>query len=143
MQRDNCLWKSLGDEDLQRYYMVACCRVNKINLWGSSNNWKGSIQEFKFRTPGSSLEFLERNVLLRGGNLGELQIIEFPTGNPLQPLIQAIHSDIIRGILRIAKNIIVTISDDGSAKVSNPISRKCFSKFTDFDGRLISLIKFN
>ena len=101
----------------------------KVKVWGASNKWEGDpIKQFDVK--GSSIEFLSENLLLRGGLSGQLEFIDYAqTGCKLPPIIQGLHSKCITAIQRIAKNIVITASDDGYLKVIHPISRSCYLKF--------------
>ena len=75
-------------------------------------------------------------LLLRGGNKGQLEFIDYDytqTGCKVYPTILGLHSEYssFYGIQRIAKNIVVTASDDRYLKVIHPISRRCYLKFKD------------
>ena len=51
------------------------------------------------------------------------------TGCKLPPIIEGLHSKSINFIQRIAKNIVITASEDGYLKVIHPIFRRCYLKF--------------
>ena len=101
----------------------------KVFVMGAVNNWEAPIKQFRV-CDGYSIEFLDRDLLLRVGRKGELEFIDYSqTGCSLPPDIEGLHIYNIRAIQRIAKNIMVTASDDGYIKVIDPISRKCYLKF--------------
>ena len=108
---------------------VAIDCYDKVFVWGAVNNWETPIKQFPV-SPGYSLEFLHRDILLRGGCEHQLEFIDYAqAGYSLPSSIIGLHSKLITAIQRIAKNILVTASVDGSLKVINPISRKCYLKF--------------
>ena len=120
----NCLWqmKHIGGDVVVDY-------ENEVKLWGAANNWgENPIKQFNVSC-GYSIEFLSGNLVLRGGYEGQLEFIEYAqTGYELSPIMR-LHSKCINDIQRIAKNIVVTASDDGYLKVIHPISRICYLKF--------------
>ena len=108
---------------------VAISCKKKVFVLGAVNKWEAPIKQFRV-CAGLSIEFLEREILLRGGNFGELEFIDYAqTGCSMPPPIQGLHSDYINAIQRIAKNIMVTSSNDGSLKVIDPVIRKSYMKF--------------
>ena len=109
---------------------VAISYNEKVFVLGAVNNWEAPIKQFRVYD-GFSIEFLDRDLLLRGGNEGQLEFIDYSqVGCSLPPDIQGLHSDDIRAIQLIAKNILVTASDDASLKVIDPIFNKCYLNFT-------------
>ena len=103
----------------------------EVRVWGAANNW-GENPNKQFNVCGGwSIEFLSGNLLLlRGGLKGQLEFIDYAqTGCELPPIIEGLHSGGITAIQRIAKNIVVTASNDGYLKVVHPIFRKCYLKF--------------
>ena len=103
---------------------------DKVRVWGAANNWGGDpIKQFAV-CEGQSIGFLSGNLLLRGGREGQLEFIDYgETGCNLPPIIMGLHSKYINAIKRIAKNIVITASEDGYLKVIHPISRRCYLKF--------------
>ena len=102
--------------------------MDKIRVWGAANNWGNTpIKHFDVR--GCAIEFLDGDLLLRGGYSGELQFIDYTQTDCQLPSTIQLHSDRIHAIQRIAKNIVVTASDDRYLKVIHPISTKCYLKF--------------
>ena len=108
---------------------------DEVKVWGAANNWDNTpTKQFNKVCEGYSIEFLSGNLLLRGGNKGQLEFIDYAqTGCKLPPIIEGLHLEDINAIQRIAKNIVVTASDDGYLKVIHPISRKCYLKFKASD----------
>ena len=104
---------------------------NKVYVWGADNNWdKTPIKQFNNVCWGSSIEFLDGDFLLRGGKEGQLGFIDYTqTGCDVYPIIMGLHSDRIYAMQRIAKNIVITVSNDEYLKVIHPIYRKCYLKF--------------
>ena len=102
----------------------------KVKVWGTANNWgEDSIKQFDI-CDGWSIEFLSGDLLLRGGREGQLEFIDYAqTDCRLPSIIIGLHSGSIYAIQRIAKNIVITASDDGYLKVIHPISRRCYLKF--------------
>ena len=102
----------------------------KVKVWGAANNWgENPIKQFDVCW-GRSIEFLSGNLLLRGGNEGQLEFIDYAqTGCLLPPIIEGLHSKYIYAIQRITKNIMVTAFNDGYLKVIHPMSRRCYLKF--------------
>ena len=103
---------------------------DKVRVWGAANHLgEDPIKQFDV-CEGWSIEFLSENLLLRGGQKGQLEFIDYAqTGCKLPPIIKELHSKFINAIQRIAKNIVITASDDGYLKVIHPISRICYLKF--------------
>ena len=103
---------------------------DEVKVWGAANNWDNTpIKQF-IVCKGRSIEFLSGNLLLRGGNGGKLEFIDYAqTGCELPPIIMGLHSLYINAIQRIAKNIVVTASFDEYLKVIHPIFRICYLKF--------------
>ena len=122
---------------------LAISYLNKVFVLGAVNNWEAPIKQFRV-CDGLSIEFLDRNLLLRGGFDGELEFIDYAqTGYSLSPSIQELHSHCIYAIQRIVKNIIVTIASFyGYLKVIEPISRKCYLTFTKCDKRMTAITCF-
>ena len=102
---------------------------NKVRVWGAVNDLGGDpIKQFDVK--GYSIEFLSEDLLLRGGWEGQLEFIDYTqTGCKLPSIIMGLHSGTIYAIQRIAKNIVITASEDGYLKVIHPISRRCYLKF--------------
>ena len=63
-------------------------------------------------------------------------------GCRLPPIIEGLHSGWVYAIQRIAKNIVITASDDGYLKVIDPISRRCYLKFKASRKSLFALAYF-
>ena len=123
----------LGDNLIQMKHMrgdVVISYRDKVRVWGTANNWGGDpIKQFDVYE-GYSIEFLSEDLLLRGGGLGRLEFIDYAqTGCRLPSIIMELHSEYIYAIQRIAKNIVITASEDGYLKVIHPISRRCYLKF--------------
>ena len=110
--------------------VVVNCRY-EVKVCGAANNWgEDPIKQFDNVCCGRSIEFLSGNLLLRGGNLGQLEFLNYAqTDCKLPPIIEGLHSEDINAIQRIAKNIVVTASEGGYLKVIHPISRICYLKF--------------
>ena len=105
-----------------------------VKVWGAANKWRAPIKHFGV-LPGRSIEFLARNLLLRGGDKGELQFVDYAQiGSMLPPSIDQLHSNQILDMPLIAKNILLTASHDGYLKVIHPISSKCYLKFKENAG---------
>ena len=104
--------------------------LENVKVWGAANNWGGDpIKQFDVCW-GRSIEFLSGDFLLRGGCEGELEFIDYgEIGYRLPLIIMGLHSESIYAIQRIAKNIVITASDDGYLKVIDPIFRRCYLKF--------------
>ena len=101
----------------------------EVRVWEAANDL-GNTPIKQFNVKGLSIEFLSRDLLLRGGREGQLEFIDYAqTGCKLSPIIEGLHSKCINAIQRIAKNIVITASDDGYLKVIHPISRRCYLKF--------------
>ena len=121
---------------------VAISYYEKIFVLGAVNNWEAPIKQFRV-CAGCSIEFLDRNILLKAGRKGQLEFIDYTqTGCSMPPNMKGLHSDDIKVILRISKNILVTVSDDGYLKVIDPISRKCYLKFTKGDQYMRAIAYF-
>ena len=104
--------------------------LEKVKVWGAANNFGSTpIKQFDV-CEGSSIEFLSGDLLLRGGREGQLEFIDYgEIGCKLPLIIKGLHLCLINAIQRIAKNIVITASDDGYLKVIHPISRGCYLKF--------------
>ena len=101
----------------------------EVRVWGAANNWEGDpIKQFDV-CEGYSIEFLSEDLLLRGGLEGKLEFIDYAQTGCKLPSTIRLHSGCINAIQRIAKNIVITASDDGYLKVIHPISRRCYLKF--------------
>ena len=112
-----------GDVAISYYFK------KEIFVLGAVNNWEAPIKLFRV-CAGCSIEFLDRDILLRGKANGELEFIDYSqTGCSMPPNIRGLYSDFIIAIQRIAKNILITAPLDGSLKVIHPLSRKCYLKF--------------
>ena len=109
---------------------VVVSNWNKVNVWGAANNWgEDPIKQFDV-CDGYSIEFLSGDLLLRGGQEGQLEFIDYTqTGCKLPSIIMRLHSDCIYAIQRIAKNIVITASYDGYLKVLDPLSYRCYLNF--------------
>ena len=106
-----------------------------IRVWGAADNWgEGPIKQFNNVCSGYPIEFLSGDLLLRGGDEGQLEFIDYTRGGKLHTTIESLQLGIIRAIQRIAKNIVVIASADGwngYLKVIDPISKMsylCFKK---------------
>ena len=102
----------------------------KVMVWGAANH----LENIPFKQfdvcEGESIEFLSENLLLRGGHDGQLEFIDYAqTGCKLSSIRKRLHSYCIFAIQRIAKNIVITASDDGYLKVIHPIFRRCYMKY--------------
>ena len=103
---------------------------HEVRVWGAANWDKTPIKKFNNINYGLSIEFLSGDLLLRGGEEGQLEFIDYgEIGCELPPTIKRLHSKHIYSIQRIAKNIVDTVSYDGYLKVIDPISRRCYLKF--------------
>ena len=104
--------------------------LDKVKVWGAANDLGNTpIKQFDVCC-GWSIEFLSENLLLRGDYEGRLEFKDYAqTCCKLPPIIEGLHSKCINAIQRIAKNIVITASDDGYLKVIEPISRKCYMKY--------------
>ena len=122
---------------------VVVSHGNKVKVWGAANNWGNTpIKQFDVCI-GCSIEFLSGNLLLRGGWKGQLEFIDYAqTGCKLPPTIMGLHSENIRAVQRIAKNIVITATGDGYLNVIDPISRRCYLKFKASRKSLFALAYF-
>ena len=108
---------------------VVVSHKDQVRVWGAANNW-GNTPIKQFDVKGRSIEFLSGDLLLRGGEEGQLEFIDYTqTGCDVYPIIMGLHSGFVTAIQRIAKNIVITASNDGYLKVIHPIYRKCYLKF--------------
>ena len=108
--------------------IVAVNYLKKVFIWELGNKWKYTLKQFSVYI-GHSVEFLSRDILLRGVSKN-LKFIDYRvTGCSRPSTILGMHSSYIFDIQRIAKNIVIIASDDGSIKVIDPIRRKCYQKF--------------
>ena len=104
---------------------------DQVRVCGAANDWGNTpIKQFKNVCEGHAIEFLSGDLLIRGGFQGGLEFIDYgEIGCQVPPNIEWLHSQFINAIQSIAKNIVVTASDDGYLKVIHPISRICYLKF--------------
>ena len=105
---------------------VACCLHNRMTLWGDVNNWLLPINILHLGH-GCSVEIISPEVIVRGGNKGELGIIHLGI---VQEAIM-LHSGIIKDICRLARDIVATVSVDATIKVIHIYSRKCYLCFVN------------
>ena len=109
---------------------VVVSHHNQVKVWGAANVWVRPLKQFNVCN-GESIELLSGDFLLRGGDNGELQFIDYQKAGCTLPMtINQLHSSHIRAIQRIVKNIVVTASADGNLKVIDPISRTFYKTFT-------------
>ena len=108
---------------------------NRVIVWGGANNWgSASYKQFINVCGGYAIEFLG-DFLLRGGDDGQLEFVDYVRGGCWLPsAIQNLHSYAITDILRIAKNIVITVSGDGFLKVIDPICRKLYFSLFKSEG---------
>ena len=99
----------------------------EVKVWGAANNWENTpIKQFNVSV-GWAIEFLSGDLLIRGGEEGQLEFVDYgEIGCKLPPIIEGLHSRFILAIQRIAKNIVITASEDRYIKVIDPISRICY-----------------
>ena len=122
---------------------VACCMGHEIIIWGKDNNWSAPRKKFEFSFIGDSIELLSKDIYLRGvGYMSQLEILDLDTGSPLQPPIHRLHSGTIHQIQKIGENIVVTVSADGSLKVIDPITRKCYLNIKENDPPILAIAKY-
>ena len=109
---------------------------DKVKVWGAAS-WDNNTPIKQFDVcDGYSIEFLDGDLLLRGGLSGQLEFIDYAQTGCQLPSTIPLHSEYINAIQRIAKNIVITTSNDGYLKVIHPISRKlylCFKKNEGFN----------
>ena len=102
---------------------------NKVRVWAANNWGDDPIKQFDV-CQGWSFEFLSRDLLLRGGRESQLEFIDYGEIDcQLPSTIMGLHSKSINAIQRIAKNIVITASEDRYLKVIHPIFRRCYMKF--------------
>ena len=122
----NNIWQMKQHHDVE----VAFSYKWDVIIWGATNNWTLPFRLFIF-CAGYSIEFLSDHLLLRGEK-GQLEFVDYAqTASPLPPPIVQLHSNSIIAIQKIAKNIAITTSDDGSLKVIDPIFRNCYLNFKE------------
>ena len=121
---------------------VAVSSIHQVNVWGVANIWYEKLESEVCE--GGSIEFLSKDLLLRGGDKGELEFIDYKkTGNELPMTIELLHSDVIHFMQRIAGNIVVTASEDGYLKVIGPISKACYLKLKIGDAYALAYFYMN
>ena len=123
---------------------VGACSCKGISVWGTQNNWEHFYKQFTiYSYKPYSFELLQGNILLRGGYYGDLGFEHYLTHTEiaLYPPIN-LHSRTIWDILSIAKNIVATISLDGTLKLSDPFARICYVTF-QHKGSVNALVKLN
>ena len=113
--------KKLNDKQL------AICTWYRVTVLTGTWEFPNKREFSEFGDSGRTIEYLSDDILLRGSDEGTLEIIDCTgTGNLLHPFLK-LHSRAIYEIMRLSKDIVITTSRDGSIKVINPISRKCYS----------------
>ena len=106
---------------------VAIGYRGKVFVLGAANNWEAPIKQFRV-CEGHSIEFLERDLLLRGGYKGQLEFIDYSQTDCSMPSpIEGIHFSSIKAIQKIAKNILI-IYVYKYLKAIDPLTRKCHIK---------------
>ena len=121
---------------------VAVSYNKEIRVWGAANNW-ANIPYKQFGVyDGHSIEFLTPDILLRGGDKGQLEFIDYGEICCSLPPILGLHSNYIVAIQRIAKNIVATGSDQGSLKVIDPMSRNGYLNFKKGDNPWVRAIAY-
>ena len=95
---------------------------------------------------GISVEFLDGDIMLRGGQEGQLEFIDYWEKYKyhkysLPPTIRNLHICSIYAIQRIARNMVITVSGDGYIKVIDPICL-CYLKFRGREFSLHALAYF-
>ena len=122
---------------------VVASNYYEVRVWGAANNWEEDpIKQSNAVCNGISIEFLDGDLLIRGGWSGQLEFIDYlQTGCELPPIIEGLHLNRIYAIQRIAKNILVTASYDGYLKVIHPISRISYLNYEARDS-LYALVYF-
>ena len=108
---------------------------HEITLWGNVNNletpiimlnkWKYHLYESAF-----SFEFISRDLVVRG-MLNRLDIIDYMQAGEHQ--YPPINIGTIWNIHRLAKNMIATAGDNGTLSVLDPIARKCYFIFKNYN----------
>ena len=102
----------------------------EVKVWGAANTWEENPIKLFNVSEGDSIEFLSEDLLIRGGWMGRLEFVDYgEIGCKLPTIIQGLHSHDILAIQRIAKNIVITASEDLYIKVIDPISRICYLKY--------------
>ena len=112
---------------------LICSMKKSLVIWkilGNNTICEGIIKQFMFTQTGWPVELLANNILLRGEGEGKLELVEIEKGSSIHQGIR-VHSNILREILCVAKNIIIIASYDGDVKVIDPISGKCYFIFTN------------
>ena len=121
--------------ELNANIRVALCSERAVTVWGADNNWEvpykvitqenGGLGNQK----GYSIELLSGNIMLRGGDRGILEFIDYTQmAERLLPPI-ALPLKNIYELKRIGRNIVVFASMDGTLRVIDPFLRKCYFIF--------------
>ena len=78
---------------------VVVSYLKKVKVWGANNWGEDPIKQFNNVCDGCSIEFLSGNLLLRGGDEGQLEFIDHAqTGCQLPSIIMGLHSMLIYAI---------------------------------------------
>ena len=127
IRRKPCYYNPLSQMKQHVRGEVAVSYSEKVIVWGVADT--SIFRQFTVCS-GKAIEFLSRDILLRGGRKGQLEFVDYmQTGRVLPRTIRGLHSHTIYAMQRIAKNIVITFSADGYLKVIDPIYRKCHLKF--------------
>ena len=119
--------------------IVGCIFYNSFTLWDVCF-WIHK-KEFKLNYGAYVFEFLYENTIAIGLSNGGIEIIHLETGSSLYPRIE-LCSGIILNLVKICKNIITCISNNGEIKIIDPITRKCYSQPKLLQSSVSAIAKF-
>ena len=112
----------------------------QVNVWKVPDFREHPLKHFRV-CDGESIELLSGDLLLRGGDNGELQFINYREGGCTRLI--PLHNASIRCIQRIVTNLVVTASADEYLKVFDPISGKCHMKYRKYNYTMSAIAYFN
>ena len=138
----NELW-SLRKFNIINGELIASCFLRRIIIW-NINNWETPKSVFKFNKKligATSIQCLSADIFLRGKDDGELEILDLRSGDKVEEVIP-LHTEVIMDIQKIAKNILVTVSEDDHMKVTDVLDRKCYYDFHESVDPIYCIAKF-
>ena len=110
---------------------LLCCMWERIVIWDmSSTQWEVPHTHLNLGTGGVygwGAEVINGSLLFVGGGQGRLLSTALGVASTLSLI--PIHTDIIRDVIYIATNLLLTASDDGYLQIYHPILRKLYFIF--------------
>ena len=112
----------IGDMNIMAY-----SKKDRVYIWGTHNSWSYPIKKFKFENHITTcFELLTNHLFVVGKTNGQMEIIDMLLRKLVNML--DVHRSSIKQIIRIAKNIVLTLSMDKPErmKIVDPLSGECF-----------------